>query len=134
MKVTDYTAPFSEQILADARTLGILPARSYPLATQYIPQMVAWVEKLEQGGLAYSAEDGSVYFAIGSFPTYGCLKGLDPDASRPGARVARTTTTRRTCGISLFGKAASRSTSRSGPRGTRRGAADVPVGTWSARS
>ena len=88
MKITDYTAPFSEQILADARTLGILPARSYPLATQYIPQMVAWVEKLEQGGLAYSAEDGSVYFAIGSFPTYGCLKGLDPDAGRPGARVA----------------------------------------------
>ena len=50
-KITDYTAPFSEQILADARTLGILPVRSYPLATQYIPQMVAWVEKLEQKGL-----------------------------------------------------------------------------------
>ena len=87
-KITDYTAPFSEQILADAHTLGILPARSYPLATQYIPQMVAWVEKLEQKGLAYGAEDGSVYFAIGSFPAYGRLKGLDPEAARPGARVA----------------------------------------------
>ena len=87
-KITDYTAPFSEQILADARTLGILPARSYPLATQYVPHMVAWVEKLEQKGLAYGAEDGSVYFAIGSFPAYGRLKGLDPDAARPGARVA----------------------------------------------
>ena len=87
-KITDYTAPFSEQILADARTLGILPARSYPLATQYVPHMVAWVEKLEQKGLAYGVEDGSVYFAIGSFPAYGRLKGLDPDAARPGARVA----------------------------------------------
>ena len=28
-----------------------------------------------------------MYFAIGSFPSYGRLKGLDPDASRPGARV-----------------------------------------------
>ena len=87
-KITDYTAPFSEQMLADARTLGILPARSYPLATEYVPQMVSWVERLEQKGLAYGVEDGSVYFAIGSFPTYGRLKGLDPDAARPGARVA----------------------------------------------
>ncbi len=85
--ITEYTAPFSEQILADARTLGMLPARSYPLATEYVPQMVDWVERLEQKGLAYRADDGSVYFAIGSFPTYGRLKGLDPDASRPGARV-----------------------------------------------
>jgi cysteinyl-tRNA synthetase len=88
MEITEYTAPYSEQILADARTLGMLPARSYPLATEYVPQMVAWVEKLEKGGLAYGVEDGSVYFAIGSFPSYGRLKGLDPDASRPGARVA----------------------------------------------
>ena len=87
-EITEYTAPFSEQILADARTLGMLPARSYPLATEYVPQMVEWVERLERKGLAYGAEDGSVYFAIGSFPTYGRLKGLDPDASRPGARVA----------------------------------------------
>jgi len=85
--ITEYTAPFSEQILADARTLGMLPARSYPMATEYVPQMVDWVERLEAKGLAYSAEDGSVYFAIGSFPSYGRLKGLDPDASRPGARV-----------------------------------------------
>ena len=86
--ITEHTAPFSEQILADARTLGMLPARSYPLATEYVPQMVDWVERLEQEGLAYRADDGSVYFAIGSFPGYGRLKGLNPDASRPGARVA----------------------------------------------
>jgi cysteinyl-tRNA synthetase len=85
--VRGYTAPFSEDILADARALGILPARSYPLATGYIPQMVSWVERLEEKGLAYSAEDGSVYFSIGAFPTYGRLKGLDPESTRPGARV-----------------------------------------------
>ncbi len=85
--ITDYTAPFSAQILEDARTLGMLPARSYPLATEYVPQMVDWVERLEAKGLAYRADDGSVYFAIGQFPSYGRLKGLDPDASRPGARV-----------------------------------------------
>lgn len=85
--VREYTAPFTEDILADARALGILPARSYPLATGYIPQMVSWIERLEEKGLAYSAEDGSVYFSIGAFPTYGRLKGLDPESTRPGARV-----------------------------------------------
>ncbi len=87
-RITAYTAPYSEQILRDARTLGMRPAKSYPLATEYVPQMVAWVERLEQRGLAYAAEDGSVYFPIGSFPSYGRLKGLDPEATRPGARVA----------------------------------------------
>ena len=86
--VRDYTAPFTECILADARTLGILPARAYPLATGYVPQMVSWIERLEEKGLAYSAEDGSVYFSIGAFPAYGRLKGLDPECTRPGARVA----------------------------------------------
>ena len=85
--VREFTAPFSEDILADARALGILPARSYPLATGYVPQMVSWVERLEEKGLAYSAEDGSVYFSIAAFPTYGRLKGLDPESTRPGARV-----------------------------------------------
>ncbi|SVD48452.1 uncharacterized protein METZ01_LOCUS401306, partial [marine metagenome] len=84
----DFTKPFTEQILADAQTLGILPARSYPRATEYVPQMVAWIGKLEEEGLAYGTEDGSVYFSIGQFPTYGRLKGLDPDNTRTGARVA----------------------------------------------
>ena len=85
--VREYTAPFTEDILADAIALGVLPARCYPLATGYVPQMVSWVERLEKKGLAYSAEDGCVYFSIGAFPAYGRLKGLDPEATRPGARV-----------------------------------------------
>ena len=86
--VREYTAPFAESILADALTLGILPARSYPLATAYVPQMVSWIERLEKKELAYSTEDGSVFFSIGAFPAYGRLKGLDPESMCPGARVA----------------------------------------------
>ncbi len=85
--VREYTVPFAEDVLADSRTLGILPARSYPLATGYVPQMVSWIERLEERGLAYPADDGSVYFSIGAFPAYGRLKGLDPESTRPGARV-----------------------------------------------
>jgi cysteinyl-tRNA synthetase len=85
--VREYTAPFTRAIMADAEALGILPARSYPLATSYVPQMISWTERLIEKGLAYAAEDGSVYFSIAAFPAYGRLKGLDPESTRPGARV-----------------------------------------------
>jgi cysteinyl-tRNA synthetase len=85
--IRTFTQLFGETILADARTLGIRAADSYPRATDYIPEMVEWVRKLEANGLAYAAEDG-VYFQIGAFEAYGRLKGLDPDSVRSGARVA----------------------------------------------
>ncbi len=86
--IREYTEPFGEAFLADARTLGILPVDAYPRATEYVDAMVRWVERLEEKGLAYRAEDGSVYFSISAFPGYGKLSGVDPTSVRPGARVA----------------------------------------------
>ena len=88
VSVGTYTAPFGEAFVADARTLGVLPADAYPRATDYVPQMVAFVERLLGKGVAYAADDGSVYFSIAAFPGYGKLSGMDPDMVRPGARVA----------------------------------------------
>jgi cysteinyl-tRNA synthetase len=85
--ILSFTRPFGEMTLADMRTLGVRAADAYPQATDYIPQMVEWVRRLEGKGLAYAAEDG-VYFRISSFEGYGKLKGLDPDSLRSGARVA----------------------------------------------
>jgi cysteinyl-tRNA synthetase len=87
VSVAEYTRPFGDTILADARTLGIRPADSYPRATEYVDPMVEFVERLEKKGLAYPTDDG-VYFRISAFPGYGKLKGLDPDSLQSGARVA----------------------------------------------
>ncbi|HYD54456.1 MAG TPA: DALR domain-containing protein, partial [Gemmatimonadaceae bacterium] len=54
-----------------------------------IPQMIALVERLVSREVAYQAEDGSVYFAIGRFPGYGRLSRLDTREIRSGARVAQ---------------------------------------------
>ncbi|MBI3792612.1 MAG: cysteine--tRNA ligase, partial [Gemmatimonadetes bacterium] len=54
-----------------------------------IPQMVALVETLIAKGVAYVAEDGSVYFAIDRFPQYGRLSRLDTREVKSGARVAQ---------------------------------------------
>jgi cysteinyl-tRNA synthetase len=61
----------------------------YPKATETIPEMIALVEQLMRRGVAYLAEDGSVYFAIDRFPEYGRLSRLDTREIKSGARVAQ---------------------------------------------
>ena len=59
--------------LADASILGIRPFFSTPRATEHVDEMVRWIERLEEKGLAYRADDGSVYFRISAFEGYGRL-------------------------------------------------------------
>jgi cysteinyl-tRNA synthetase len=83
------TEPVTAQFFADRDYLRIEPAEHYPRATQFIPQMVALVQRLVDRGLAYRADDGTVYYAIAKFPAYGRLSRLDLRATRVGARVAQ---------------------------------------------
>ena len=87
--IRQVTEPVTEIFQADRAYLRIEPAEVYPKATDFIPQMVALVEKLVAKGVAYQAEDGSVYFAIDRFPPYGRLSRLDKREVRSGARVAQ---------------------------------------------
>jgi cysteinyl-tRNA synthetase len=86
----DYTRPFKEAFFEDAKTLRLLPAESYPAATdpEQIARMIAMIGTLMERGHAYQAEDGSVYFRIASFPDYGKLAHVDLEGQRPGQRVA----------------------------------------------
>ena len=83
------TAQVGEIFHQDRNFLRIQDAEIYPKATDHIAEMVALVESLVQRGLAYQAEDGSVYFAIGKFEGYGKLSRLDTREIRTGARVAQ---------------------------------------------
>ena len=87
--VADFTREFGDAFLADCRTLGMLPADSYPRATDYIPGMVQFVERLIASEHAYVADDGAVYFSVVSFAGYGRLKGIDTATLKAGARVAQ---------------------------------------------
>src|SRR6185436_2405660 len=83
-----HTAPFVQAFFEDRDYLRIKPARVYPRATQTVPAMVALVERLLERGVAYAGQDGSVYFAIAKFPTYGRLSQLDTRELKTGARVS----------------------------------------------
>ena len=87
VSLREYTRPFVDAFFADTRTLGILPADAHPVATEYVDKMVEFVAQLVGKGLAYTTEDGSVYFSIASFPGYGKLSRVDPEALRAGVRV-----------------------------------------------
>jgi cysteinyl-tRNA synthetase len=77
-----------EGFVADAATLRMTTPDVLPRATAHIPQMVALVEALLERGHAYRTDDGSIFFRIASWPSYGRLARLDPDAMRMGERVA----------------------------------------------
>ena len=58
-----------------------------PRATGHIPQIAGLVQALIDKGHAYRTDDGCVFFRIASWPAYGRLARLDPDAMRVGERV-----------------------------------------------
>src|SRR6476661_9581716 len=87
--IREVTEPVTAIFHADREYLRIEPAEVYPKATDYIPQMIALVERLIARKVAYLAEDHSVYFAIDRFPGYGKLSRLDTREVKTGARVAQ---------------------------------------------
>ena len=89
MTISQVTEPVIATFHDDRRYLRIEDAETYPRATAHIPEMIALVESLMERGIAYRAEDGSVYFAIDRFPGYGKLSRLDAREIKSGARVAQ---------------------------------------------
>jgi cysteinyl-tRNA synthetase len=85
--VQEYTRKYEEAFLEDMQTLNLEPPERLVRATDHIREMAEFIQKLEQKGFAYRAEDGSYYFRIASFPDYGKLSKKDFSAMEVGARV-----------------------------------------------
>lgn len=85
----EYTAKYIDAFFEDLDTLNIQRAEHYPRATEYVGAMIEIVEGLEHKGVAYRSDDGSVYFNIAKFPTYGELAHINVDELKAGARVAQ---------------------------------------------
>ncbi len=81
------TQRFIDAMHEDADALGVQRPDHEPRATQYVPQMLAMIEQLEQNGLAYKAADGDVNYAVRKFEGYGKLSGKSLEDLRAGERV-----------------------------------------------
>jgi len=87
ISLREFTDRYIQSFHDDRKTIGIVDANLYPRATEHIPEMVKMVEDLIAAKHAYVA-DGSAYFKIESFPTYGQLARLNMEELRVGERVA----------------------------------------------
>ncbi len=56
-------------------------------ATENIVNIIDFIQKLIDGGHAYAAANGDVYFDVGSFPKYGCLSNRSVEDMLDGVRV-----------------------------------------------
>ena len=81
------TGRFIAAMHEDAAALGVEKPDHEPRATQYVPQMLDLISKLQQRHLAYQASSGDVNFAVRRFPGYGKLSGKSLDELRAGERV-----------------------------------------------
>lgn len=82
-----FTQPYAEAFFEDLKTLNIEKVEHYPFATDFVPEMIAIIQALLKNGTAYQGADGSVYFAIRKFPSYGRLSHFHLDDLQAGASM-----------------------------------------------
>lgn len=87
----EYTSRYETAFFEDLDALACARPHETPRATEFIPSIIALIEKLIGRGLAYQASDKSVYFSIEKYRSAGCrygqLANLNFDEMRVGERV-----------------------------------------------
>jgi len=78
---------FIEEYYKDADALNIERATTNPRATEFIDEIVAFVQDLIDRGYAYEV-DGDVYFQTKKFDEYGKLSGQNLEDLQAGARIS----------------------------------------------
>ena len=79
-----------EQILEtekDMKALHVTEADIKTKASEYIPQIIKFVEALIEKGDAYATEKGDVYYSVKTFKEYGKLSHRKVDELRNGVRI-----------------------------------------------
>ena len=73
----------------DMAGMNVRPASYNPRATEEIPGMIEMIQKLIDGGHAYVAADGTVYYRVESFPDYGKLSHKNVEENQAGLRTLK---------------------------------------------
>jgi cysteinyl-tRNA synthetase len=86
--IQSLTSRFIAAMHEDTDALGVERPDIEPRATDFIPQMLGMIERLEANGYAYQAKDGDVNYSVRKFAGYGKLSGKSLEDLRAGERVA----------------------------------------------
>lgn len=77
ISLAEFTEFYTQEFFKDRDMLNIIPANTYPRATEYVKEMLEIIDRLLKTNTAYQAEDGSIYFKINTFPEYGKLSHIE---------------------------------------------------------
>lgn len=92
---------YSEAFLNGMQRLNLLSPEHLIKATDFIPQQIALIKRLEESGHTYVIGDG-VYFDTSTFPRYAEFANIHLDALKAGARVAQNTDKRNASDFALW--------------------------------
>ncbi len=82
----EYTDKYAQAFLEDMDTLNLQKPEKIVRATDHIADMVTLIQTLKKKSFTYDSE-GSIYYRISKFPTYGRLSKVDMGGIQAGARV-----------------------------------------------
>ena len=77
---------YIDNYFRDFDKLNIQRATNYPKATEHIDDIIEFIKKLIEKGIAYASENG-VYFSVSKFPEYGKLSKKKIDELKSGSRI-----------------------------------------------
>ena len=77
---------YIDNYFRDFDKLNIQRATNYPKATEHIDDIIEFIKKLVEKGIAYVSENG-VYFSVSKFPEYGKLSKKKIDELKSGSRI-----------------------------------------------
>jgi cysteinyl-tRNA synthetase len=86
--IKQFTQRYTKSFLRGLDLLNIRRPTANPRATEFVPQMIDFVQKLIDKGAAYIAEDG-IYFDIDKYPDYGKLSGMDLEKTQSTERMTK---------------------------------------------
>ncbi|MBP5615054.1 MAG: cysteine--tRNA ligase, partial [Alphaproteobacteria bacterium] len=88
--LNDEPLHYAEYIMAktdkELAALGSAKPTVQARATQFIPNMIAFIQKLIDKGFAYATPEGNVYYKVAKFPEYGKLSRINWSENWDGVR------------------------------------------------
>ena len=84
--INELTEKYTDIYNQDMSNLNVLPPDIQPKATEYVGDMISFIEKLVQSDKAYE-KDGHIFFHVPSYRGYGKLSNREIDQQQAGSRV-----------------------------------------------
>ena len=86
--LSELTQKYTKLFFKDLTWLKIIPADTYPKATDHVTEMIEMIQILIEKEFAYLTKDNSIFFNISKYPEYGKLINIKSDQLQSSERIS----------------------------------------------